>query len=286
MTVESRPVHVVVVAFHAAGLLERCLSHLEGRLAVTVVDNSSDPAVRDVAARHGATYLDSGANLGFGAGANIALRRLIPGPPCDVLLLNPDAEITPTQVDALSRHLHAPGKNRIGAVSPRLVGSTGEEQRVQWPFPHPGRAWLEAVGLGRLNKAPDYAVGACLLLRWEAVRDVGLFDERFFLYAEETDWQRRAHDLGWRPDLAFDVSCRHVGAATSEDSGRREAYFHAGGETYVRKWFGPMGWTVYRLAVLAGALARATVTTGPDRARSWNRVRLYAIGPRRAAGLS
>ncbi len=73
---KSRDVDVVVVAYGAADLLERCLAPLAGRLPLLVVDNSSDPAVEAVAKRHGATYIDPGRNLGFGAG-----RERRPGPP-------------------------------------------------------------------------------------------------------------------------------------------------------------------------------------------------------------
>ena len=66
--VTARPVHVVVVAYHAAGPLSRCLDGLERQVPVTVVDNSSSNEVAAVAERHGAGYVDSGANRGFAAG--------------------------------------------------------------------------------------------------------------------------------------------------------------------------------------------------------------------------
>ncbi len=69
-------VHIVIVAYHNAGELERCLAELDRGVEVTVVDNSSSAAVRAVVERRGAAYLDPGRNLGFGAGVNIALRHL------------------------------------------------------------------------------------------------------------------------------------------------------------------------------------------------------------------
>ncbi len=53
------------------------------------------------------------------------------------------------------------------------------------------------MGLGRLRRRVDFVIGSVLLVRSEALDEVGPFDEQFFLYAEETDWQRRARDLGW-----------------------------------------------------------------------------------------
>ena len=279
-----RPVHIVVVGFHGASALRACLAPLTPHFAVTVVDNSSDPQVRAVALDTGAEYRDPGRNGGFSAGVNTALRELLPGPERDILLLNPDAVIQPEGVFELSAALHA-SDERTGTLTPALRTMDGRPQRAMWPFPSPGRAWLEAVGLGRLNRAEDFAVGTALLLRWEAVVDVGLFDEGFFLYAEETDWQRRAHDRGWCSALATSVVVRHVGGGTSADPLRREVLFHAGTETYLRKWFGRRGWALYRAAVLAGAVPRAMLLPARRREAAVYRRNLYRRGPRRVAGL-
>jgi GT2 family glycosyltransferase len=283
--VHERPIHVVVVAFGAPDLLWRSLAGLGGLFPVTVVDNSSLDSVRSVTFAEGAHYVDSGRNRGFGAGVNVALRTLLVGEPVDVLLLNPDAMITPADLGKLSSFIHRSGAEDIGTASPRLRLGNGEEQRAMWPFPSPARAWIEAIGLGRLNRSRDFAVGTALLLRWEALRAVGLFDEGFFLYGEETDWQRRARSHGWRAALVEDAVATHVGAATSSDSARRECLFHAGTETYVRKWFGAVGWQAFRASVVVGCLARVTVLRGPDRLRAAERLGIHVRGPRRTAGL-
>ena len=280
-----RPVRVLVVAYGRPDLLEATLRSLGGRLDVHVVDNSSQPAVAEVAAHCGARYTDPGRNGGFAAGVNVGIADVLTREPADLLLLNPDAELDAAAVEALGARLHAPDATRVGALSPALVDDEGRPQRVLWPFPHPVRAWVEAVGLGRFNRSPDFAVGTALLLRWEAIGDVGGFDERFFLYAEETDWQRRARDHGWTARLVPEVVARHVGGATSSDPLRRERLFHAGTETYVRKWFGPVGWQVYRAASWFGATLRAAALRGERGAAARARASVYRRGPRRAAGL-
>jgi GT2 family glycosyltransferase len=280
----TRPVHVVVVAYHAADQLDRCLVTLGDRAETTVVDNSGSAAVRAVATARGAEYIDPGENLGFGAGANVALRRLLESPQ-DVLLLNPDATLAPPEFDKLAEYLHRPGNERLGAVSPRLIGLDGAEQRAKWPFPNPGRAWTEAIGLGWLPTRRTFVIGAVLLLRWEALRQIGLFDERFFLYAEETDWQRRAVACGWSSLLWADATAEHVGAGASADLRRREALFHAAQETYIRKWYGKSGWFLYRGAACFGAAARALVLKGERRSEAARRAALYLRGPRRSAAL-
>jgi GT2 family glycosyltransferase len=280
----TRPVHAAVVAYHAVEALDRCLASLEHDAAVVVVDNSNSPAVRDVACRRGADYIDPGRNLGFAKGVNLALRRLEERPPGDVVLVNPDAVLTSENLHLLADFLHRPGNERIAAVSPRLVGADGSEQRVAWPFPTPGREWAEAVGF-ELPPARTFLIGAVLMLKWEAVLEVGLFDERFFLYAEEADWQRRALDLGWSSRLCPAAVATHVGAGTSEDPRRREILFHAAHETYVRKWHGRRGWLSYRSAACLGASIRALVLAGERRAEAARRALLYLRGPRRCAAL-
>jgi GT2 family glycosyltransferase len=282
-SVSPRPIHVVVVAYHGAGDLDRCLVSLGSGADVTIVDNSASGEVRAVAERHRFDYCDAGGNLGFGAGANIVLRRVVAGAPCDVLLLNPDVVLGSGAVGVLADHLARKGNERVAAVSPRLTGVDGAAQRVSWPFPSPARAWCEAIGLGLLPARRSFSVAAVLLLRWEAIQRVGLFDERFFLYAEEADWQRRALDAGWTSAMCDEAVAEHVGAGTSENPLRREALFHAGQETYIRKWHGPWGWNLYRAATCLGACGRALVLVGDRRREAARRMELYARGPRRVA---
>lgn len=279
----ERTVHAVVVAYHGTAQLDRCLASLRGHAGVTVVDNSSSPEVRATAEANGAAYVDAGRNVGFGAGVNVALRGLLAGEPRDVLLLNPDAALHGGALGALVACLQLPENERVAAVSPRLLGDDGRPQRVLWPFPSPVRAWCEAIGLGRLPARRVFAVGAALLLRWEAVAEVGLFDERFFLYAEEADWQRRACAAGWSSTVCFDATAVHVGSGMSSSAIRREALFQAGQETYIRKWYGLGGWAAYRFAVCAGGLARALLLRSDRRRDAARRVLLYVRGPRRSA---
>jgi GT2 family glycosyltransferase len=280
-------VHVIVVAYGRSNELDRCLGELERAFPVTVVDNSSSGNVEAVAARRGAAYIDTGANLGFAAGVNVALRTLASAPPRYVLLLNPDALLAAEQVSVLSNFLESCGNSDVAAVSPCLVGPEGRPQRVVWPFPSPWRAWGEAVGLGRrLPARRTFVIGAILFLRWQAIAQVGFFDERFFLYAEETDWQRRAVALGWTTAFCPEVVAEHRGAGSSGDRDQREALFHAGQETYIRKWFGAKGWWLYRGAAVCGATARALILTGERRSAARHRAHLYLRGPRRCAGVA
>lgn len=270
-----RPVQVVVVAYGAPDHLARCLAPLRSD-RVLVVDNSSRADVAQVCADAGVRYVDPGRNGGFGAGVNIALAQR--DSDCDVLLLNPDAVITDAGIDELQRRLLA--EPDLASVGPAQVDEQGRPARVGWPLPSPAGAWRTALGLDRLlPPRDDYVIGSVLLLRAEAVAQVGRFDERFFLYAEETDWAKRALMLGWRHTVVPQVRATHAGAATSTDTGLRDAHFHAAQETFHRKHFGRSGWALARSANILGAAARSVILRGDRGADARERMLRYLRGP-------
>jgi glycosyltransferase involved in cell wall biosynthesis/GT2 family glycosyltransferase len=271
----GRPLEVVVVAYGQPALLAGALAPLRA-LPVTVVDNSSSADVRAVVEAAGARYVDPGRNGGFAAGVNEGLLRV--DPRADVLLVNPDAVVGPDDVARLRSALLA--RSDLASVAPSQVDAAGRPSRVEWPYPSPLATWVEAVGLGRLRR-DRYVIGSVLLLRREAIDHVGPFDdERFFLYAEETDWARRASRLGWRHALVPDARAVHVGAATSTDPARRLGHFHAAQETYLRKHHGAFGWQVSRVGQLAGSVVRGFVLPGERGRAARERARLYLRGPR------
>ena len=164
-----RGVEVVVVAYGRPDLLEASLQPVRS-FPVTVVDNSSSPDVADVCERLGVRYLDPGHNGGFGAGVNHALDRRL-DPDADVLLLNPDAVIARDDVAAPPRGVARRSHARLRRARP------GRRSRP----PEPGllalslarRAWLTAAGLGRLAASTGFVIGSVLMMRREALAQVG-----------------------------------------------------------------------------------------------------------------
>ena len=268
-------VEVVIVAFGRPDLLRAALEPVVG-MTVTVVDNSSMPEIAALCEELDVRYIDVGHNAGFGAGVNRALAdRLAPG--ADVLLLNPDARITPEQIEILREGLRR--DPHLASVGPAQVDENGQPARVEWTFPSPTNTWLEAVGLARLQSGARFVIGSVLLLRAEALDQVGGFDERFFLYAEETDWAYRASRLGWRHSVVEESQAVHIGAGTSSDTRRREAHFHASQERYFRKHYGMIGWSITRAAVWTGAMVRAAILSGEQGQAARRRASLYRLGP-------
>lgn len=249
---DVRQLEVVVVAYGHVEMLREALAPIAG-LPLTVVDNSSMPEIAALCREIGCRYLDPNRNTGFSGGVNIGLRsRLVEGG--DVLLLNPDAIVTPDAIAELQRTLHSAPD--IASVGPVQFDSSGVRARVSWPFHSPLNAWLEQVGLWRLRKPSEFVMGSVLLLRAEALAQVGAFDERFFLYFEETDWAYRAQAAGWRHVVAESATAVHVGSGTSESWDARQSRFRASEEEYYRKHFGAAGWRSAQLARWTGTQLR------------------------------
>ena len=175
-----------------------------------VVDNGSDPATR--AALPGmigdAELLDAGANLGFGPGGNLGLRRWLheqAGPwaavtPHDAL---PDPDTLEKILDAVA------DRPRVGLVS----ADVGDGARpVVQPY------------LGTIDAAPevdegfdrsDYPHGTLMLVRRACVEEIGLFDERYFAYNEEADLGLRAAAAGWECGVVRGAMVRNPGMSAS-----------------------------------------------------------------------
>ncbi|WP_314506957.1 glycosyltransferase [uncultured Microbacterium sp.] len=268
-------IEVIVVAYGHPDMLRTALEPVAA-MTVTVVDNSSMPEIASLCEELGVRYLDSGRNVGFGTAVNIALAdRLLPG--ADVLLLNPDARVQPEDIAVLQRALRA--RSDLASVGPQQVDGEGSSARVEWYFPSPLNSWLEALGLARLQRGGTFVVGSVLLLRAEALDQVGGFDERFFLYAEETDWAYRAYRLGWHHRAVPGARAVHAGGGTSSDGRLREAHFHASQERYLRKHFGWAGWQGARAAAWLGAIARSAILPGARGFEARRRAALYRLGP-------
>ena len=209
---------IVIVNWNTRDLLRDCLASLEaacGRLVyeVLVVDNASGDGSAEMVQRDFPRYelLESGGNLGFSRGNNLALPRARGE---HVLLLNPDTVAEPGSLAALVAF--ARSRPRLAAVSPLLTDAQGQPTITYGNFPRLRDHWLgfldpsrrlRLAGLQhRVVRIPakdepahpvEYIAGACFLMPRKALDEIGLLDERFFMYFEETDWCLRAHRAGW-----------------------------------------------------------------------------------------
>ncbi len=182
---------------------------------IVVLDNASEdgsaeavrerfPGVRLIAQEHRA---------GFGANHNTVIRATSGR---YVYVLNEDTTSEDWGLDRMVAHLDA--SPRVAALGPRLVYPDGSLQDSAWRFPSPAVAALGLLTLGRAGvtqsggsatRDVDWAMGAALLVRREALDEVGLFDEGFFIYSEETDLCRRLREAGWRTQYFPQVTVVH-----------------------------------------------------------------------------
>jgi hypothetical protein len=252
------------LAVKAADALSRqMLRHPGSR--VSVIDNCSpDDSARRIPELLAAVphrdlidFLPSPVNGGFGAGNNIGVRHALAqeGDPPDVFyFLNPDAMPDPGVLDTLVSYLEA--HPEAGIVGTALRDADGHPMSSGFRFPTVGGEFELGMGTrvaSRLLSAfsivhkpegtpveVDWVSGASCAIRREVFRRVGLFDEGFFLYFEETDLCRRAKQAGFQVHHLASVQVAHdEGTATGITVGRRPRYWFESRWRYLRKHHGP-----------------------------------------------
>jgi GT2 family glycosyltransferase len=270
---------VVVVAHGAEALLRNCLRSLRehppgGEMRVTVVDSGSPDGTPDmVAAEFPHVRLLRRGNIGFSAANNLVLRG---SEARAVLLLNPDTEVHAGTLDAALERLWS--EDRIGMVGVKLVTESGAlDHACKRSFPTPLGALAHFTGIGRSADASsalsqyratdlgedepgdvDAVNGAFMLCRTEAVRQVGLLDEGYWLYMEDLDWCHRFWDAGWRVFYEPAGIALHVkgGSSGGRRAPRQEVAFHRGMARFYRRFDAPEHNPVVNAAVYAGIAAK------------------------------
>jgi hypothetical protein len=270
---------VVVVSHGAQELLRRCLRSLEehpvaGEMRVTVVDSGSPDSTPDIVEREfPRVRLIRRGNIGFSAANNLVLRE---SDAEAVLLLNPDTEVYEGTLDAALSRLRA--DERVGMVGVKLVTESGElDHACKRAFPTPLGALAHFSGIGRRSDTRgalsqyramhlgddepgevDAVNGAFMLCRAEAVRQVGLLDEGYWLYMEDLDWCHRFWDAGWKVFYEPAGTALHVKGASSggRRAPRQEIAFHRGMGRFYRRFDAAEHNPLLNAAVYAGIGAK------------------------------
>ena len=244
---------------------------------VFVVDNASADGSADAVreAFPQVTLIENPRNVGFGAANNQAMAQARGQ---FFLLLNSDAFPKPGAIPALVEYLQANPK--VGVVGPKLLHADGSLQKSCYRFPTPAQVWRDNFGVSSVaphdsplgdyrhwahdaERRVEWVIGACLLVRQAVYEQVGSFDERFFMYAEETDWQRRIAALDW--EIVFTptaVVAHHGGASGTAEHVRVKHNFFDSMDRYIQKHHGRPGLIAARLAIAVGSLSRTLLWAG------------------------
>ncbi|MCS7071134.1 MAG: glycosyltransferase [Anaerolinea sp.] len=280
---------IVILNWNTRDLLRRCLTTVlasQGAFSyrVIVVDNLSADGSADMVRAEfpSVEVIVSPANHGFSFGNNLGLRAFGFHGPGDVaadapryaLLLNPDTEVPPDALHRMVQFMDA--HPSVGAAGPRLVLADGTlDKACKRGFPTPMVALYHFSGLGKLfprskifgrynmtfideheEAEVDSVVGAFMLVRREALRDVGLLDETFFMYGEDLDWALRMKRAGWSIRYHPAVTVLHVKRAASRQSARAQFEFWRAMLIFYRKHYRRSTPLPLHALILAGLLVK------------------------------
>ena len=284
---------VSIVNTESRELLLECLASLgETDAEIVVLDNASqDGSAAAVRERFPQVRLiEQDFRAGFGANHNTVIRATTGR---YVYVLNEDTTAEDWAFARLTAYLDA--HPRVAVLGPRLVYPDGRLQDSAWRFPTPLASAIGLATLGRLGitqsrgsepRAVDWVMGAALVLRREALDEVGLFDEDFFLYSEEVDLQTRLRRAGWEVHYLPAVTVVHHESQFSAGiPERRINEMWRSRHRYWRKHHSGPGARVAALATGAQYAARAAVAplVGRD-AGAAARMRLHARDAWRVSG--
>ena len=300
---------VSIVSYRTPGPLRACLTALAFERAtlgldLTVVDNASEDGSIEMVERDFAwvRVVRNTTNVGFAAAHNQVLRD---AKSRYWLVLNSDAAPSPGSLGTLVEFMDA--NPTVAVAGPKLCYPDGSVQPSRRGFPTIAtlflestqfqRFWPDNVVLRRYYVADrsddqpqdvDWLVGACLCVRAHAAQQVGLLDERFFMYGEELDWCRRFRAAGWRVSYVPAAEVVHLeGASSRQDLAARDRNFQASKLAYAAKWHGPVVATTLRAYLIVEYLARGLEETfklvwGSRQAERRARLRVIGSGLRNA----
>ena len=284
---------IIIVNYNVCALLRRCLQTVfasdgDLRFKVVVVDNQSgDDSLAMVRQEFPQVeIIANDFNAGYPAANNQGLRLLGVDKADDrvssldealqpryCLLLNPDTEVEPDTIPTLIRFLDE--TPNVGVVGPRLMLPNGElDHACRRGFPTPQASFYYMFGLSRLFPGSRYSrydlkhldihqqmdvdsvTGAFMLVRTTAIREVGLLDDRFWMYGEDLDWAKRIKDAGWRVVYNPVVTALHVKDQSARQNPRARLEFYRAMPIFYYKHYRKQTPFWLHIMVLAGILLK------------------------------
>ena len=260
-------VSIIIVNYNTRDLLRDCLESAGKTVSaldyeVVVVDNASRDGSVEMLRREypSVRVIANETNRGFGAANNQAL-RLMEGR--YALLLNSDTILKENAVQALydfmedhpdaamacGQLLNADGsKQNSVAAFPTLLTLAMNMPVLEYLFPgqYPSKRYPrhEPVEV-------DSCIGACMIVRKEAIDRVGGFDERYFFFFEETDWALRMRKAGWKVYHVPEAFIYHLQGKSVGADVRSRYHFYRSRYQYFKKWGSPLSYSAARVMIFA-----------------------------------
>ena len=220
-------------------------------------------------------------NLGFAGACNIGFKH---SQGRYYLLLNSDTIVLRDSMAEMARFMDE--HPEVGISGCRLLNPDGTLQRSCSTFPGLLTEMIDSLYLSKLFPSSrvfggyamtwcefdrtmevDFVGGSCMIVRRDAVEEVGLLDESYFMYTEEADWCYRMWDMGWSVMFYPGAEVIHLGGRSARVYGSDMLlHLYVSRNKFVRKHQGRVMAVFHRLAVATGALARLSVFTVRRRA--------------------
>jgi GT2 family glycosyltransferase len=226
----------VIVNWRQTETTLACLASLEQggaeRARVVVVDNESngDLERRVRAASLDVVVLAQSENLGFAQAVNLGARYALARGATGVLLLNNDAVLLPGAMQHLTEKLA--DDRELGVITAKVFLTEAPDRLWAVGGVFTGRRVVE-MGAGERDVGAyddarlDFVYGCAMLMRADMFRELGGFDERFFLYYEDIDLCLRARAAGWRVGMAPNAHVLHEGSKSTRGEPTIKIYHHA-----------------------------------------------------------
>lgn len=251
----SRPVSIIILTWNGLEFTKACLESIRANTAferyrIVVADNgSTDGTIEYLQQQQDITAIFHGSNLGFAKGNNLAIRQC--DPDSDVILLNNDTQIVQTDwIEKLQQAAYSAAD--IGVAGCRLVRPDGTLQHVGTFMPL-DTMWGQQIGGGEkdINQYSDThdvegVVFACVYLKRETLDRVGLLDEDYFSYFEDTDYCFRAKQAGYRIICCGSVKVlHHENVSARVNAVPHNKLFERAQGIFRRKWSAKLRQTRY-----------------------------------------
>jgi GT2 family glycosyltransferase len=201
-----KKVAVIVLNYKMKDTTLKCIESIKksdySKLEIILVDNNSDDGIENDIKKYQISFIQTGANLGYSGGNNVGIKKALKGDCSYVLVLNPDTTI---QKNTISNFVNELEKNQADILGPKIYFSNSKKiwyaggifDLANVLGSHRG---VDTDDTGHFEEVieTDFVTGAAIFIKREVLEKIGLFDEDFFLYYEDSDFCYRAKIAGFK----------------------------------------------------------------------------------------